>query len=162
MSAKSDAKKEFAKEIELKKLRAKHVANKAEKPTMAIKVANACIAASVVFFGFMITLALVQDSPNADSIRKAKVANITGIVHFISVINPATVNVVFDITNANDSAKTPTCSVSVSDPGSAYTGFALPDFTIPLAAGQTQTNNINITVTNQGAQYVTEGSVTCF
>lgn len=85
----------------------------------------------------------------------------SGSVMKISVINPASVNVEFSISNTGSSAGTPNCTVSVQDPSNAYSGSDSPSVSSPIAVGGTLNGNMNLIVTGQGAQYVTGGTVTC-
>lgn len=85
----------------------------------------------------------------------------SGSVTGISVINPASVNVQFTISNTGTSAGTPNCSVRVQDPSGAYTGSDSPSISAPIAVGASLSGNMNLIVTGQGAQYATQGTVTC-
>ncbi len=162
MSARSKARKEFAKDQELAKLHAKKEASESKLAAMSseertkykkrsrlIKVS--VIVAVIAFFA----IAATQGS-------KSVAATFTGTVDSVKVVNPATVNVTFSITNTSKVAGKPNhCMINVSDTGGAYTGFDSPIYDTELAAGKTLTNSLNIVVTKQGAQYVTQGTVTC-
>lgn len=161
MSAKSDARKQFAKEAELEKLRAKKAATEAKLAGMnpeeriamkkkSTRVKIGAILIVIAFFAFFATHG-----------SKSSAATFTGTVNSVKVINPATVNVVFSITNTSKVAGIPNCNINVSDSGGAYTGFDSPIYNTPLDAGKSLTNNINMVVTKQGAQYITTGTVTC-
>jgi len=78
-----------------------------------------------------------------------------------TVINPADLSVAVHVTNTGSSAATPTCTVKANDPSYAYTGFDEGTLTSPVPAGQTVTYVDNVTITGQGAQYVTQVTVSC-
>ena len=167
MSARNDARKEFAKEKELEKLRAKKAAEETKLAGMSEDERAAYLKKSkrvktisvLVVIAFFVMIFVFAN--NSDNARNAKAATFTGKVDSISVVNPATVNVVLDITNTSQNAGIPNCNVNVADPGNSYTGFDSPIFDTPFDAGQVKTINMNLTVTGQGAQYVTGGTVTC-
>ena len=77
------------------------------------------------------------------------------------VINPADLAVTVHVTNTGSTAATPTCTVQASDPSGTYTGFDQGTLTSPVQAGQTTTYVDNVTITHEGAQYVTSVTVSC-
>lgn len=78
-----------------------------------------------------------------------------------AVINPADLAVTVHVTNTGKTAGTPTCKVQANDPSYAYTGFDEGTLTNPVQPGQTVTYVDNVTITGQGAQYVTQATVSC-
>ena len=78
-----------------------------------------------------------------------------------NVINPADLGVVVRVTNTGQQSGTPTCMVTAQDPSYAYHGFDSGTLTKPIAAGASGVFAMNITITQQGAQYVTDVSVKC-
>lgn len=79
----------------------------------------------------------------------------------IMVVNPAAVDVTLKITNTGSSAATPTCTVEASDSSGAYSGVNAGSLGSPVQPGQTVTSVMEVTITNQGAQYVTSATVSC-
>jgi len=77
-----------------------------------------------------------------------------------NVVNPATLAVTFHVTNNGTAAGEPQCTIDVNDANSTYTGADLVTLK-SVAPGQTVTSVDNITVTKQGAQYVTAGKIDC-
>ena len=81
----------------------------------------------------------------------------------ITAVNPAEAKVYITVVNTGKNSGTPTCTINLSSPGGAYTGFdgLTPVEAIP--AGKQESYTDTITVTNQGAKYVTVGAstVTC-
>ena len=174
MSAASEARKQFAKEQELEKLRAKKAAQDANMAALSPeqrasiqkrskKFSIGCMGVVVIFIA-IIVIAVIGGSHNSGSSNggtSASSSNFTGTVGAINVINPASVNVQFSFTNNGTSAGIPNCTVKVQDPSNAYSGFDSPAITNPVAPGATVSGNMNIIVTGQGASYVTQGDVTC-
>lgn len=78
-----------------------------------------------------------------------------------AVINPGDVAVTVHVTNTGKSAATPTCTVQVSDPAGSYTGIDQGTLSSPVQPGQTVTYVDNVSVSNNGAQYVTDATVSC-
>jgi Fe2+ transport system protein B len=102
-----------------------------------------------------------NSSSNSPSTPAAPASSFTGQVLSDTVIDPATANVQFSITNDGTTAGIPNCSVEVHNTGYSYTGFDSPIIPTPIAPGATLKGNMNITVTGQGASFITAGTVTC-
>ena len=84
-----------------------------------------------------------------------------GSVLKIDVVNPATVNVEFQFRNVGSENGIPDCKVKVQDVSGTYSGFDYPIITTEVKPMETISGNMNLTIRNQGASYVTQGSVTC-
>jgi hypothetical protein len=78
-----------------------------------------------------------------------------------NVLNPADLTVAVQVTNTGHSAGTPSCTIEASDPSGAYTGFDIATIQGTVAAGEITHFADNIVITHQGAQYVTDVTVTC-
>jgi ABC-type glycerol-3-phosphate transport system substrate-binding protein len=91
----------------------------------------------------------------------ASKTSFTGTANTFRVVNPASVNVNFTITNEGSTAGIPNCKVKVQDESLTYSGYDYPIITTPIAPGETLSGNINLTITNEGANYITSGGVTC-
>ncbi|MGH3194019.1 MAG: DUF4307 domain-containing protein [Streptosporangiaceae bacterium] len=78
-----------------------------------------------------------------------------------NVLNPADLGVTVQVTNTGQSTGTPTCQISAQDPSYAYHGFDEVTLEGTLAPGQTTHFADNIVITSQGAQYVSQATVTC-
>ena len=77
-----------------------------------------------------------------------------------NVINPATLGVAFHVKNTGNAPGAPYCTLQVNDQNDNYSGTDA--FTLKtIQPGQTITSTDNLTITKQGAQYVTTGSITC-
>jgi hypothetical protein len=78
-----------------------------------------------------------------------------------AVISPAGLAVTAKVTNTGTKAATPECTVNASDPAGAYTGvdiFTLKDAVRP---GRSAFFTGDLTITGEGARYVTKVTVTC-
>ncbi len=73
-------------------------------------------------------------------------------------INAAEVSVSVQVVNAGSDSGTPACTVHVSSPGGAYTGDSVLTAQQPLPRGAQTTLQGTMTVTNQGARYVTSAA----
>lgn len=84
-----------------------------------------------------------------------------GSVFTIKVINPATVNAEFEFRNVGSESGIPNCKVKVQDVSGTYSGYDYPIIKTEVKPMETISGNMNLTIGNQGASFVTEGSVTC-
>jgi len=78
------------------------------------------------------------------------------------IVDPATIKVWVTTKNVGQAAAVPDCAVSLNSPNGSFSGYEI--FTIDkLAPGHQQTWNGLVTITDQGAQYVTraDSRVTC-
>jgi hypothetical protein len=78
-----------------------------------------------------------------------------------NVINPADLGVTVQVTNTGSKAGTPSCTIDAQDPSFAYSGVDVATLKDPVAPGATTHFADNITITGQGAQYVTQVTVKC-
>jgi hypothetical protein len=84
-----------------------------------------------------------------------------GSVLKIEVINPAAVNVLFQFRNVGSENGIPDCKVKVQDVSGTYSGYDYPIINTVVKPMETISGNMTLTIRNQGASFVTEGSVTC-
>jgi hypothetical protein len=77
------------------------------------------------------------------------------------VINPADLAVVVRVTNTGTKAGTPTCTIEAEDASYAYHGVDAATLKNPVTAGATTNFVDNLTITGQGAQYVTQATAKC-
>lgn len=78
-----------------------------------------------------------------------------------SAVNPADLDVAVEVTNTGSKAGTPTCTIKASDASGAYNGFDQAKMNGPLAAGASSDYSSDVTITSQGASYVTDVTATC-
>jgi predicted RNA-binding Zn-ribbon protein involved in translation (DUF1610 family) len=79
----------------------------------------------------------------------------------VEQIGPADLRVYFTVQNVGKGSGSPTCQITAGNPSSAYYGFDTVWWNKSIPAGGQISAYDDITVTNQGAQYVTQVSVTC-
>lgn len=77
------------------------------------------------------------------------------------VANPAELDVTVQVTNTGPTAGTPQCAIRASDASEAYGGVDVVTLQKPVPAGATKVFVDDVTITNQGAQYVTLVLVNC-
>ena len=183
MGAKRRARKEFEKEQELEKLRAKserkqeiaRIAQEKEAAKIAAMTPEekevylrkqarnrkVTIAIVLLAFAFLVIAGFSGSSEDTGTTTPSTNASFSGEIISSKVINLATVNVVFKISNTGTDPGTPNCMVRVQDASGTYRGYDSPIFDYPIEPNSSITGNINLTVTKEGALFVTEGEVTC-
>lgn len=118
------------------------------------KVNKWLIVIGVLIFAYLVTYF-------GGSGSNANKTTFMGSVFKIDVINPATVNVEFQFRNVGSESGIPNCKVKVQDVSGTYSGFDYPVINTEVKPVGTISGNMNLTIRNQGASFVTEGSVTC-
>ena len=176
MGAKRQAKKEFEKEQELEKLRAKAAAAQARKEAYQAKLDSMSpedrarffkkrkrniLIVVAVFLLFIVIGAFGGSDSSSSSSGTTKTRNYPASIERISVVNPASVRVIFTVKNDGTVEVKPSCTIKVSDESSTYTGFDIFNFDQALSPGQQKNGAGVITVTKQGAAFVTKGSIVC-
>jgi len=77
-----------------------------------------------------------------------------------AVVDPATIAVRFTVQNNGSESVSPACTITLQNAGGAYHGFDVFNMN-PIAPGAAVHANGNITITGQGAQFVTESKISC-
>jgi hypothetical protein len=77
------------------------------------------------------------------------------------VLNPASLRVWITVRNTGTAAGTPSCTVSVRDSSYTYSGWDVWSYRKPIQPRHMTYGSGPITVTNQGAAYVTQAKVKC-
>lgn len=114
-------------------------------------------------FGWLLTSSPNGDEEPAQSTQTSTTQTPTTFsasVSSIVTINPATAIATVDITNVGASAGVPYCTVSVADPSGTYKGVDFFEFE-ELQPGERRQFDAQLTVTNQGAVFATNGSADC-
>jgi hypothetical protein len=78
-----------------------------------------------------------------------------------NVIDPATISIAVKIRNISSVAGSPRCSVSASNASGTYKGY---DYFSDLGSIEPSKEGIfaaRLTITNEGAQYITKANATC-
>lgn len=84
----------------------------------------------------------------------------TSLVGESHLVDPSTRNVSYTVTNSGNVPQKANCYVTVQNSGGNYSGWSTGTTEI-LNPGETKTFKRDITISNQGAAYITEGSVIC-
>lgn len=78
-----------------------------------------------------------------------------------TAINPGTLEVHYSVQNTTDRAGKSNCSITMKDAASTYNGYGTYQSNVEIQPGQTYSGVGNVTITNNGASYVTRGGITC-
>lgn len=79
------------------------------------------------------------------------------------ILDPTSLRVAFDIKNvSNVTDYIPDCTVQVSNDAGTFSGTKTGSPRKTIAPGATERFNDVVVVTNNGAQYITKGSVSCY
>ena len=78
-----------------------------------------------------------------------------------TAVNPADLSVAVRVTNTGSKSGTPTCTINAQDPSYTYTGVDIATLQGSVASGASTTFVDNLTITEQGAKYVTQVTVSC-
>lgn len=90
-----------------------------------------------------------------------EVATFTASLGNKLVINPATLQFTATVNNTSNVASTFSCFVNVSDTSGTYKGYDIFGDDQFLAAHASRTFTGNLTITKEGAYWVTQGSISC-
>lgn len=77
------------------------------------------------------------------------------------VVDPATLKAHVKVKNISNVEGKPSCTVNASNNGGAYHGFDIFSTSETLQPGNEVAFNGNITITNEGANYITNVTVEC-
>jgi len=77
------------------------------------------------------------------------------------VVNPADLAVTLHIENTGSKGGTPDCTVNANDGSYTYTGVNEGTLSTAIAPGQTTTTVMQVTITKQGASFVTDVTAKC-
>lgn len=120
---------------------------------------------AAVIVGLLLLVGIINsadDEPADDPGQPAETtaATFAGTPAGWQVVNPASVEVRFDVANTSDVAGVAQCTVRASDDSGTYEGF---DYftTDRIPAGEQESFRGTLTIENQGAAYVTDMTVDC-
>ena len=77
-----------------------------------------------------------------------------------AVIDPATIGVRFTVTNNGSKSVSPSCTINLQNSGGSYHGFDVFSMN-PIAPGASVHASGHIVITGQGAQFVTQSTISC-
>lgn len=127
------------------------------KQKVAANVLAAVGLLAILFIIIGVIAALIPGAPVKHAKWKASI-----VWEVSEIVDPATIKVWVTTKNVGQAAAVPDCAVSLNSPNGSYSGYEI--FTIDkLAPGHQQTWNGLVTITGQGARYVTraDSRVTC-
>ena len=78
-----------------------------------------------------------------------------------AAVNPATLSVVFNVTNDGTQPINPSCTIRMKDSSGNYKGVDIFVITDAIAASQTRQIIVQLTITNEGADYADQFSGEC-
>jgi hypothetical protein len=108
-------------------------------------------AAALVTAAFVVGLILFYTQDSGEFV---------GSIADYSAQNPASLQTTVLVQNIGTESGTWRCTIKASDPSGSYRGIDILESTAPLGAGESQLYVANLTITNEGASYVTEVTAT--
>ena len=78
-----------------------------------------------------------------------------------AAVNPATLSVVFNVTNDGTKPVKPSCTIRMQDSSGTYKGYDIFDIIDPIEGSQTKQVIVQLTITNEGAEYADQFSGEC-
>jgi hypothetical protein len=78
-----------------------------------------------------------------------------------AAVNPATLSVVFKVTNDGTEPVKPSCTIRMQDSSGTYKGYDIFEIIDPIEGSQTKQVIVQLTITNEGAEYADQFSGEC-
>lgn len=78
-----------------------------------------------------------------------------------AAVNPATLSVVFKVTNDGTQPVSPQCTIRMRDASGTYKGFDIFEMIDPIAASASKQVIVQLTITKEGAEYADQFSGEC-
>jgi hypothetical protein len=78
-----------------------------------------------------------------------------------AAVNPATLSVVFKVTNNGTQPVKPSCTIRMQDSSGTYKGYDIFDIIDPIEGSQTKQVIVQLTITNEGAEFADQFSGEC-
>jgi hypothetical protein len=78
-----------------------------------------------------------------------------------AAVNPATLSVVFNVTNDGTMPIKPSCTIRMQDSSGTYKGYDIFEITDAIEASQTKQVIVQLTITKEGAEYADQFSGEC-
>jgi hypothetical protein len=105
------------------------------------------------------------EKPVKDTVQKQEapkaVAKFEGTILGYEAQNPASLRVVAEVKNSGNAEGKFNCTIRGKDSGSNYTGFDMFEAEVSQAPDEVRKLIGNITITKEGAAYVTDVSISC-
>lgn len=129
----------------------------------ALKVWQKIIVILVIYVLIASVTGIGSSSDSTNSAHESTAIERSYPVEYVrhAVINPATISVAFNVTNDGTQSITPKCTVRMQDSSGTYKGFDFFDITDAIAANQTKQIVVQLTITNEGAEFADSFSGEC-
>ena len=98
-----------------------------------------------------------NNTPSSESVKRSYPVSYVRS----AAVNPATLAVVFNVTNDGTQPITPSCTIRMQDSSGTYKGYDIFDITDAIAPSQTKQVIVNLTVTKEGADFANQFSGEC-
>jgi hypothetical protein len=98
-----------------------------------------------------------NNSPSSESVKRSYPVSYVRS----AAVNPATLAVVFNVTNDGTQPITPSCTIRMQDSSGTYKGYDIFDITDAIAPSQTKQVIVNLTVNKEGADFANQFSGEC-
>jgi hypothetical protein len=103
-----------------------------------------------------------SDSSSEDSSSTQSVERSYPVSYVRSAaVNPATLSVVFKVTNDGTEPVKPSCTIRMQDSSGTYKGYDIFEIIDPIEGSQTKQVIVQLTITNEGAEYADQFSGEC-
>jgi len=126
------------------------------KPTLSIQKVKQIRTAAYIVTGVMCLIIFLIVLLGSNS-KSGYSASTTGY----NVVDDATLSVSFKVTNHSNTSGDPTCTITAQSPNGNDYGTDQFQLSESLSPGQTVNSQDEITISNQGANNVTQTSVSC-
>jgi hypothetical protein len=103
-----------------------------------------------------------EDSSTTSQTSSAEVERSYPVSYVRSAaVNPATLSVVFKVTNDGTEPVKPSCTIRMQDSSGTYKGYDIFEIIDPIEGSQTKQVIVQLTITNEGAEYADQFSGEC-
>lgn len=126
------------------------------RPWNNMKIVGPVVGAGVVI---VVLIAIAAGGGNQDSGSDSASSSFSGRVLGYEPRNPAALAIELEVTNTGSATDRWECTVRAQDDSLTYKGFDIFSTDTPLAPGNSYTGVGTITITNEGAAYVTKAWV---
>lgn len=130
-----------------------------KKKRVVIPLAFLVLSAIGSVFGDNSSTSSPNGGDSSTAIKKTRSYPVKYVRH--AAVNPATVSVVWNVTNDGTQPVKPKCTIRMQDSSGTYRGFDIFELQDAIEPSQTKQVIGQLTITKEGADYVTEFSGEC-
>ena len=116
--------------------------------------------ALVVFLAYVLIASITgiggsSETPKSSTESSSSVQERSYPVKYLrhAVINPATISVAFQVKNDGTQPVKPSCKIKMQDASGTYKGYDFVDFLVDIAPNQSKEAVVQLTITNEGAEF---------